>query len=135
MSLAGRLPRPAVLGLRLSIGLIFVAMGTWKLGQPVYHMGGRVGELFTFLATLQPWWAMVGWTQIVAGVLLLVPRVATLAAVVLLGVTVNIAAINVALWPEFGTTMGLTAYALVGLVLLLWHDADRWRSLFVRPAQ
>ena len=125
-----KLPRFVLVGLRITVGLIFVLMGTWKTGVNVYRMGGRIGELFTFMGTLQPWWAIVGWTQIVAGALLVTQRFATVAALVLFGVTLNIAAINVALWPEFGTTMVLTAYALVGLTLLLLHDLDKWEYVF-----
>lgn len=125
-----KLPRAMVIGLRVTVGLIFIMMGMWKTGGYVYRMGGRIGELFTFMATIQPWWALVGWTQIIAGALLITQRFATVAALVLLGVTVNIVAVNVALWPEFGTTMYLTAYAFVGLVLLLLHDLDKWQYLF-----
>jgi uncharacterized membrane protein YphA (DoxX/SURF4 family) len=122
------------IGLRVSIGVIFIAMGSWKFGQSSFQMGGRIGELFTFLSTLQPWWGMVGATQIGAGLLLMTPRFTTLAAAILFGVTVNIAAINIALWPDFGYTMTLTAYAFVGLVLLLLHDINRWRFLFWQPS-
>ena len=124
------LPRAVVVALRATTGLLFVMMGSWKVGANEYAMGGRIGELFAFFATLGPWWALVGWTQIAAGVLLVTQRFATAAALALFGVTVNIAAINAALWPEFGTTMGLTAYALVALTLLLWHDLDRWEYVF-----
>lgn len=125
-----RLPRAVHIGLRVSIGVIFIAMGSWKFGHASFQMGGRIGELFTFFSTLQPWWGMVGATQIGAGLLLMTPRFTTLAAAILLGVTVNIAAINIALWPDFGNTMTLTAYAFVGLTLLLLHDINRWRVLF-----
>jgi uncharacterized membrane protein YphA (DoxX/SURF4 family) len=75
-------------------------------------------------------WDMVGWTQIVAGVLLVTQRFATVAALVLFGVTVNIAAVDIAFWPEFATTMTLTAFAGVSLSLLLLHDFDKWRFIF-----
>ena len=127
-----KLPRFVAVGLRVTIGLLFVLMGTWKIGDSEYQMGGRIGELFTFMGTLQPWWALVGWTQIVAGALLAAQRLVTVAALVLFGVAINVAAINLALWPEFGTTMLLTAYALVGLCLLLLHDLDKWQYLFWR---
>jgi uncharacterized membrane protein YphA (DoxX/SURF4 family) len=125
-----KLPRAVLIFLRVTVGLIFIAMGTWKVGDNVYGMGGRIGELFTFMESMGLWWDMVGWTQIVAGVLLVTQRFATVAALVLFGVTVNIAAVNIAFWPEFATTMTLTAYAGVSLSLLLLHDFDKWRFIF-----
>lgn len=77
---------------------------------------------------------MLGLAQIAAGALLMTKRFAPLAALVLFAVTINIAAINVALWPDFGTTMLLTAYALAGLSLLLVHDRHAWMPLLRGPA-
>jgi uncharacterized membrane protein YphA (DoxX/SURF4 family) len=125
-----KLPRSLAIFLRITVGLIFVAMGSWKVGSNEYHMGGRIGELFTFMESTGLWWDLVGWTQIVAGVLLMTQRFATFAAMVLFGVTMNVAAVNIAFWPEFATTMLLTAYAGVSLVLLLLHDLDRWEYIF-----
>jgi uncharacterized membrane protein YphA (DoxX/SURF4 family) len=128
------LPKFVVISLRISVGLIFVLMGSWKVGSNEYSMGGRIGELFTFLATMDIWWRTIGWVQIGAGVMLITQRFATVGALILLGVAVNIALVNLALWPDFGTTMILTAYALVALTLLLWHDASRWMPLLRRDA-
>jgi uncharacterized membrane protein YphA (DoxX/SURF4 family) len=125
-----KLPRPLLLSLRITVGLIFVLMGQWKIGHNEYAMGGRIGELFRFMETTGLWWDLVGWSQVVAGVLLITQRFASFAALVLFGITLNIAAVNLAFWPEFGTTMGLTAYALAALVLLLLHDLDRWQYVF-----
>jgi lactoylglutathione lyase len=132
MPRAVKLPRALVIVLRVTVGLIFVAMGSWKVGAQEYHMGGRIGELFTFMESTGLWWDLVGWTQIVAGVLLITRRFATFAALVLAGITVNIAAVSIAFWPEFATTMVLTAYALVALTLLLLHDLDKWQYIFWR---
>ena len=129
-----KLPRFLLIFLRLTVGLIFVVMGLWKIGENEYSISGRVGELFTFMESTGLWWDLVGWTQVIAGVLLITQRFATVAALLLFGVTLNIAAVNIALWPEFGTTMTLTAYALVSLVLLLGHDLDRWQYIFWRQA-
>lgn len=107
-------------------------MGSWKIGSNAYHMGGRVGELFTFMETTGIWWDLVGWTQVMAGILLITQRFATFGALVLFGVTVNIAAVNIALWPEFGTTVWLTAFAGGALFLLLLHDLDKWQYIFWR---
>lgn len=127
-----KLPRPVLIGLRVVVGLIFVAMGSWKIGSAAgdYQMGGRIGDLFNVLATVEMWWALIGWSQVVAGALLITQRFATVGALVLAGVTVNIVAVNLSFWPEFATTMSLTAFALVGLALLLLHDLDRWQYVF-----
>jgi uncharacterized membrane protein YphA (DoxX/SURF4 family) len=62
---------------RVTVGLVFVLMGSWKIGQNEYRMGGRIGELFTFLETTGLWWDLVGWTQVMAGVLRITQRYAT----------------------------------------------------------
>jgi uncharacterized membrane protein YphA (DoxX/SURF4 family) len=125
-----KLPRGLRILLQVTTGLIFIFMGLWKVGDNQYAISGRVGELFTFMESTGLWWDLVGWTQIVGGTLLITQRFATFAALLLFGVTLNIAAVNIALWPEFGTTMLLTAYAMVSLGLLLMHDLDRWQYIF-----
>jgi uncharacterized membrane protein YphA (DoxX/SURF4 family) len=125
-----KLPRALRIFLRVTVGVIFLLMGLWKVGDNEYSISGRVGELFTFMESTGLWWDLVGWTQIVAGALLITQRFATFAALLLFGVTLNIAAVNIALWPEFGTTMALTVYAMFALALLLLHDLDRWEYIF-----
>ena len=129
-----KLPRLVLVGIRIVVGLVFMMMGSWKIGRETgdYHMGGRIGELFNFLATVPVWWALIGWTQIVAGVLLVTQRFATVGALVLAGVTVNVIAVNLSFWPEFATTMYLSLVAAVGLALLLLHDLDKWQYVFWR---
>jgi uncharacterized membrane protein YphA (DoxX/SURF4 family) len=125
-----KLPKLLLVFLRVTVGIAFVAMGSWKIGTNTYAMGGRVGELFSFMESTGLWWDLVGWTQVVAGAMLITQRFATVAALVLFGVSVNIAAVNIALWPAFGTTVWLTAYAAVSLALLLLHDLDKWQYIF-----
>jgi uncharacterized membrane protein YphA (DoxX/SURF4 family) len=124
------LPRPLHIFIRVTVGMIFMLMALWKIGDNHYAMGGRVGELFNSLEATGLWWDLVGWTQLLAGILLCTRRFTTPAALLLFGVTINIAAVNLSLWPEFGTTMVLTAYALLGLGILLLHDLDRWQYIF-----
>ncbi len=131
---AVKLPRVVLVGLRVTVGLIFLMMGSWKVGTNEYRMGGRVGELFTFMESMGLWWDLVGCTQIIAALLLITQRFATVGALVLFGVTINIAAVNIALWPAFGTTVWLTAYAFVALTLLLLHDFDKWEYVFWKRA-
>jgi uncharacterized membrane protein YphA (DoxX/SURF4 family) len=125
-----KLPRALRIFLRVTVGVIFVLMGLWKVGENEYRIAGRIGELFTFMESTGLWWDLVGWTQIVGGALLITQRFATFAALLLFGVTLNIAAVNIAFWPEFGTTMALTVYAMIALAFLLLHDLDRWEYIF-----
>lgn len=131
-----KLPRVVLVVLRVTVGLLFMVMGSWKIGAQdfSYGDGDPVGELFAFMEATGLWWDLVGWSQVVAGALLVTQRFATVGALVLFGVTLNVAAVNVALWPAFGTTVWFTAYAFVALALLLLHDLDKWQYVFWKRA-
>jgi len=125
-----KLPRPLLLFLRVSVGLIFILMGSWKIGINEYKMGGSVGTFFTFMESTGIWWDVIGWSQVIAGLLLITQRFATIGAFLLFGITINIALVNITYWPAFGSTMVLTVYSFIVLSLLLLHDYDKWKFLF-----
>lgn len=119
-----------VLGTRCLFAMAFIPTGWIKL----------LGERFTAISTESPigaffealhqtgdYWRFLGATQLVAGVLMLIPRTATLGAVIFFPVALNIFVITVAL--EFRGTQFLTAAMLLGATALLAWDWDRLRGI------
>lgn len=99
-----------------------------------------LGERFTTISTASPigaffeamyqtggYWRFLGAVQLVAGVLMLVPRAATLGAVLFFPVALNIFVITVAL--RFRGTTILTALMLFAAASLLAWDWDRLRGI------
>ncbi|MEZ5312943.1 MAG: hypothetical protein R2862_04420 [Thermoanaerobaculia bacterium] len=78
------------------------------------------------------YWRFLGATQMLAGLLMLIPRAATLAAVIFFPLLLNIFVITVAL--GFRGTPYLTGAMLVGATSLLAWDWDRLRGILTaRP--
>ena len=71
----------------------------------------------------------IGVAQWAAGGLLLIPRTATLGALLYLPIIANIFAITVAIGPAFGGTRVVTGAMLVANLYLLCWDWDRLKSL------
>ena len=67
--------------------------------------------------------------QWVAGGLLLIPRTATLGAVLYLPIIVNIFAITVAIGSSFAGTRVVTGAMLAANIYLLCWDWDRWKHI------
>lgn len=92
----------------------------------------RIGAFFESMYQTGLFWNFIGAAQIVAGVLLLVPRHAHLGALLFLPVIASINVINLAL--DFGLTTVITALMLLATVYLCCWDYHRFRSLFTtRP--
>lgn len=119
-----------VLATRCLFAMAFVPTGLVKL----------LGERFTTISTASPigaffeamyqtggYWRFLGAAQLAAGILMLVPRAATLGAVLFFPVALNIFVITVAL--EFRGTTILTALMLFAAASLLAWDWDRLRGI------
>jgi len=107
----------------------FVPTGLVKLlGRP-FAPGNEstIGLFFDTLYRTGGWWQMIGAAQVLAGVLVLVPRLRTVGAVLFLAILVNIVAITVSL--DFGTTELLAAQMLLAAFFLLVWDYDRLRPI------
>lgn len=93
-----------------------------------------VGRFFEAMYQTGGYWEFLGWMQVVAGVLLLVPRTACLGALLFLGLMTNIFVITVAL--DFGGTPVVTGLMLLAVVFLVLWDFHRWKPiLFATPPQ
>ncbi len=111
---------------RLLLAIAFIPTGLTKA------MGNRftllpvedpVGFFFEAMYRTGFYWNFIGLSQIAAALLLLVPRTATLGAVLFFPIIVNIVLVTWGI--GFGNTMIITALMLLsGIYLLLW-DADR----------
>lgn len=120
---------------RIMLAAGFIPTGTVKLlGQRFTTIPptAPIGAFFEAMYQTGLFWRFFGAVQVVAGVLLLVPRVAHLGALMFLPVIVCIAVVTVAL--DFGLTEVVTAAMLGAVLYLCLWDYDRLRSLLTsRP--
>ena len=111
---------------RLLLAMAFLPTGLVKLtGQrfTILPVDDPVGFFFEAMYRTGPYWRFIGLVQVLAAVLLLVPRTATLGAVLFAPVVGSILLITV------GVGFGLTAVIVAGMLLanvwLICWDADR----------
>lgn len=86
-----------------------------------------VGGFFEVFFQAEEYYLFVGAMQMLAGLLLLIPRTAALGTVLYLPIILNIFVITVAL-PFRGTWMITSMMLLAATYLLLW-DFDKWKRL------
>ena len=118
---------------RYLFAMAFVPTGFVKLmGERFTTISSQtpIGAFFEAMYQTGEYWQFLGAIQIVAGGLLLVPRTATLGAVVFFPVVLNICVITWAL--EFPGTVYVTTLMVVGAGGLLAWDWHRLRSIVVR---
>jgi hypothetical protein len=117
---------------RVLLTLAFVPSGLVKImGQPftTLPVSDPVGYFFAGFFSAHGYYRFVGVAQWVAGGLLLVPRTATVGALVYLPIIVNIFAITVALGPAFSGTRVVAGAMMTANVYLLCWDWDRWKHV------
>lgn len=126
----------AVVATRILLAVAFIPTGLVKVlnqrftALPVDH---PVGAFFEALYQTGAYWQFLGWSQVIAGVLLLVPATATLGALLFLAIAVNIVVITVSM--DFGGTPVVTVLMLGAVLGLVAWDYHRWkRVLFATPA-
>jgi hypothetical protein len=110
--------------LLLAIGYIPPALvkvqGERFTGIPISH---PVGFFFEAMYRTGMWWQFLGWAQLAASLLLLIPRTATLGALLYLPITINVFLITLSL--HFVGTPVVTGLMLLACVYLLCWDYDR----------
>ena len=128
-----RLLAPAT---RVLLALAFLPSGLTKtLGRRFTTLSPetQVGALFEVLYQSGLYWRFIGISQLLAAVLLVIPRTSTLGAFVYLPLAINIFMITVSF--HFRGTPYITGGMLLGSVFLLCWDYDRWKTiLFARRA-
>ncbi len=86
-----------------------------------------IGYFFEAMYQSGFYWRFLGWSQLIAGVLLLVPRTATLGALLFFPIILNIFVITVSL--HFTGTPVITGLMLLACVFLLCWDYHRFVPL------
>ena len=117
---------------RVVLALAFVPAGLVKImGEPFTTLpeSDPVGHFFGGFFSAHGYYQFVGVAQWMAGGLLLIPRTATLGAVLYLPIIVNIFAITMAIGPAFAFTRVITGLMLLADIYLLLWDWDRWKAL------
>lgn len=123
----------AVINLRIVVGFAFVPAGLKKiLGEP-FTDPSNTGPFHEFLHALYatgPLYLFVGVAQLLAAILLMTQRFATVGALL---ATPIVATILVFAWSTevYPTASVVTLIALALLLLLVW-DAHKWRAIFGR---
>jgi len=115
---------------RILLAAGFLPTGTVKLlGQrfTLIPPGNPIGDFFEALYQTGLFWRFIGLAQVVAAVLLLVPRLAHLGAALFVPVILNIFVITVSL--SFSGTPWITGAMLLAVLWLCAWDFHRFRPL------
>src|SRR5208282_313026 len=103
------------------------------------RLSERVGNLspfrmlWTFMAASKPYTSFSGFAEVLAGVLLLVPQLTTLGALITIGVTANVFALNMSY--DVPVKLGSLHYLLMAMFLVA-PETQRLVNVFIlnRPA-
>lgn len=114
---------------RILLAAGFIPTGLVKLlGQRFTSMtSGPIAEFFEAMYQTGAYWQFLGGSQVLAGVLLLFPRLAHLGAALFLPIMANIFVITVAV--GFNGTPFVTALMLLAVMYLCAWDYHRFRAM------
>lgn len=118
------------LATRILLAVAFIPTGTVKLlGRRFTSMdpASDVGAFFEVMYQSGEYWRFIGAAQVVAGILMLIPRTATLGAVLFTPVITSIFVITLSY--DFGGTPLVTGMMLLATLYLLCWDWHRVRPL------
>lgn len=128
------LARLAILS-RILLAIAFIPTAMVKvLGERFTYLSANTPIGFFFEAMYQSgaYWRFLGVSQVIAGVLLLIPSLSTLGAVLFFPIILNIFVITVSL--HFAGTPFITGLMLLANVFLLCWDYDRLKAIVFAPA-
>jgi len=115
---------------RILLAVGFIPTGLVKvMGHRFTVLGADtpIGAFFEALYQTGTYWQFLGWTQVIAGVLVLIPRMACLGALLFLAIMTNIFVITVSL--SFPGTPFVTGLMLTAVVYLVCWDFHRWKRI------
>lgn len=120
--------------IRILLALGFTPSGLTKLlGNRFTLLGpdSPVGYFFDALYKSGFYWNFIGLGQLLAAVLLLIPRTATLGVLIYFPIILNIFLITVSI--HFTGTPFITGLMLLGSLYLLCWDYDKLKHIFIPP--
>jgi hypothetical protein len=115
---------------RVLLAAAFIPSGLTKvLGDRFTTLGpsSPIGAFFEAMYQTGGYWRFLGAAQLIAALLLLVPRTAFFGAVLFLPIVVNIAVITTAI--DFAGTVYITWMMVLAALWLLAWDWPRWRGV------
>jgi uncharacterized membrane protein YphA (DoxX/SURF4 family) len=115
---------------RILLAVGFIPTGLVKvLGLRFTLLGPDtpVGAFFEAIYQAGIYWQFLGWSQVIAGVLVLIPRTACLGALLFLAIMSNIFFITISL--PFGGTPFVTGLMMAAVVYLVCWDFHRWKRI------
>lgn len=115
---------------RILLALAFIPTGLVKLlGERFTALGVDTPVGFFFEAFYQSgmYWNFIGASQVIAGLLILIPRTATVGAFVFFPIVLNIFVITVSV--GFKGTPFITGPMVLACLFLLCWDYDRWKGI------
>ena len=118
---------------RVMIAVGFIPSGLKKvLGLPFTQLGVETpcGYFFDALYKTGGWYEFIGWAQVVAAILLLIPRTATLGALIFFPIIINIAVLTNSM--NFQGTRVITVFMALAATYLLCWDYDKLKPIFKR---
>jgi hypothetical protein len=116
---------------RALIAVGFIPPGMVKvMGKPftVLPVEHPVGYFFDALYKTGYWYEFIGWAQIVAAILLLIPRTSTLGALLFFPIIINIAVLTNSM--GFKGTGAITIFMALAATYLLCWDYDKLKPIF-----
>lgn len=115
---------------RLLLGIGFIPPSITKILHKPFTVlpdSNPVGHYFNALYETGFYYEFIGWSQLIAAVLLLFPRTAHLGALMFLPIILNIAVLTTSVGFK-GTWVVTIAMSLAALYLVAW-DYDRWKAI------
>lgn len=120
-----------VINLRFLIGYGFIPSGIKKIIGTPFANPGQQGAFMEYLDALYAtgfYYEMIGWAQVMAAVLLITQRFATLGALIFLPIIFNIMVLTMS---TIGSLTPLIAFLMfLGIVFLLFWDYYKWINIF-----
>lgn len=116
---------------RVLLAAAFIPTGSVKLmGQRFTLMGPEspIGAFFEAMYQTGLYWQFIGFSQVLAGILLLIPAASHLGAAIFFPILLNILVITISL--GFGGTPLLVAPMMLAVTYLCCWDWHRFRPLF-----
>ncbi len=116
---------------RILLAIGFIPPGVKKIvGEPFTLLGpeSQIGYFFDALYKSGFYYEFIGWTQVTAAVLLVIPKTTTIGALIYLPIIINIFVVTVSM--HFVGTPSITGLMLLGNIYLLVWDMHKLKTLF-----